>query len=203
MDRFGANIAFLRKKLGWSQEDLAKRLDVKRTTISNYEMGISMPPYKTLRKIANLFGVDIHGLTAEDLSNRGDMTIQFEEEHYSFRMDDSFNPKADMKRDFRLLTSEDRTKLESESPVLNENLTFLKEKLSISEFHKIMDSEDVDKHIQVLVNEIERLRDRLRSLESTLSFIKRYPVYKSYYESKDSDRSKDSDIFIKSDSVNE
>lgn len=68
MDRFGANIAFLRKKLGWSQEDLAKKLGVQRTTISNYEKGISMPPYKTLKKIVALFGVDMHRLTVDDLS---------------------------------------------------------------------------------------------------------------------------------------
>lgn len=48
----GEKIKELRFRKGMSQQELADRVDVGKTTISNYEIGYSIPSYETLSKIA-------------------------------------------------------------------------------------------------------------------------------------------------------
>ena len=48
-------IAFLRKKNGWSQEELAFRLDVSRQAVSKWEMGSSLPDLDNVLKMSELF----------------------------------------------------------------------------------------------------------------------------------------------------
>ena len=56
----------LRKERGWSQEDLAARLDVSPGSVGNWEIGPYEPHAKTLKKIAALFEVEVfyllHGI---------------------------------------------------------------------------------------------------------------------------------------------
>jgi putative transcriptional regulator len=52
----------LRDEKGWSQGDLAERLGVRRTSVANYEQGVSFPPLPALEKLAKLFGVSLDGL---------------------------------------------------------------------------------------------------------------------------------------------
>lgn len=49
-------IAFMRKKNGWSQEELAFRLDVSRQAVSKWEMGASLPDLDNVLKMSELFG---------------------------------------------------------------------------------------------------------------------------------------------------
>lgn len=49
-------IALLRKKQGWSQEELAFRLDVSRQAVSKWEMGDSLPDLDKIIKMSDLFG---------------------------------------------------------------------------------------------------------------------------------------------------
>jgi len=58
-DTFSERLKTLRKGRGWSQEDLATRLDVSAGSVGNWEMGPHEPHPKTLFKIAALFEVDI------------------------------------------------------------------------------------------------------------------------------------------------
>lgn len=63
------NIRYLRKKKEWSQDLLADRLGYKSyTTIQKWEMGVSEPPLKSLKKLAELFNVDMNDLANKDLS---------------------------------------------------------------------------------------------------------------------------------------
>lgn len=50
-------IALLRKRKGWSQEELAFRLDVSRQAVSKWEMGASVPELDKVVKMSELFGV--------------------------------------------------------------------------------------------------------------------------------------------------
>lgn len=68
MSEFRDNIAALRKKMGVSQSDLAEKLGVRKTTISNYETGYSVPDHKMLIKISDVFGVSVDSL----LGHQGD-----------------------------------------------------------------------------------------------------------------------------------
>lgn len=49
----------LRKKYGFSQEDLAEKFDVDRVTISRWENGINDPSNDALKVLASLFNVSV------------------------------------------------------------------------------------------------------------------------------------------------
>ena len=52
LTNFSSNVAALRKGLGFSQEDLAQKLKVARTTISNWEKGVAYPSFADLLQLA-------------------------------------------------------------------------------------------------------------------------------------------------------
>lgn len=58
----GRNIYELRKKRGWSQSDLARKLDKKASTISSYETDSKTPSVDTIIAMSELFGVSIDEL---------------------------------------------------------------------------------------------------------------------------------------------
>ena len=58
-------IAFLRKKNGWSQEELAFRLDVSRQAVSKWEMGASLPDLDNVLKMSELFSCSTDYLLKE------------------------------------------------------------------------------------------------------------------------------------------
>ena len=57
--RLSQNIAGLRHAAGWSQEELAARLDVTRQSVSKWESGQSVPDAERLVKLSELFGVSV------------------------------------------------------------------------------------------------------------------------------------------------
>lgn len=66
----GNKITTLRKKLNISQSELAKRVNVSRTIIGNYERNENTPSVDILLKIANTFDVSVDFLIGEgSLSN--------------------------------------------------------------------------------------------------------------------------------------
>ena len=59
----------LRKEKNILQKDVAKELNIKNTTYSNWEVGVSEPDIQSLKKLADFFGVSIDylvGREAED-----------------------------------------------------------------------------------------------------------------------------------------
>lgn len=63
-DEFSDRLRMLRRERGWSQEDLAARLEVSPGSVGNWEMGPHLPHAKTLKKIAELFDVEVFYLEA-------------------------------------------------------------------------------------------------------------------------------------------
>ena len=53
----GERIRLQREAKGWKQSDLATRVGVSRAAIGYYETGTRTPPYATLIRIADVFGV--------------------------------------------------------------------------------------------------------------------------------------------------
>ncbi len=47
----------LRKQKGWSQEELAERLDVSRQSVSKWESGVSIPDINRILQMSEIFGV--------------------------------------------------------------------------------------------------------------------------------------------------
>lgn len=72
----------LRKQLGWSQEELAHKMDVSRQSVSKWESTNSIPDLNKIIKLANLFNVSTDFLlkddldTAEYLNEGADVEVQ-------------------------------------------------------------------------------------------------------------------------------
>ena len=62
-ETFSERLKMLRKERGWSQEDLATRMDVSAGSVGNWEMGPYEPHPKTLKKLAGLLEVEVAFLT--------------------------------------------------------------------------------------------------------------------------------------------
>lgn len=68
----------LRKKQGWSQEELAERLDVSRQSVSKWEGAQSTPDLNKILAMADLFGVSTDYLLREDLEEAPSLPLQEE-----------------------------------------------------------------------------------------------------------------------------
>jgi transcriptional regulator with XRE-family HTH domain len=64
-----SNLRFLRKNAGYTQAQLAEKLDIKRSLVGAYEEGRAEPKLSTLVNIANLFSISLDELITLDLSN--------------------------------------------------------------------------------------------------------------------------------------
>lgn len=64
----GTKIKHLRKSKGITQEQLSEKINITRSTISNYEIGRRTPHLNDLQRIASVFGVglDYFGISAQD-----------------------------------------------------------------------------------------------------------------------------------------
>ena len=56
-----------RKKLGWSQEELAEKLDVSRQSVSKWESAQSIPDLTKILQLAEVFGVSTDYLLKDEL----------------------------------------------------------------------------------------------------------------------------------------
>lgn len=59
MTYFGSRLRYLRKQDELTQQQLANKLGIKKSTISMYENGKREPDFETLEAIADFFNVDI------------------------------------------------------------------------------------------------------------------------------------------------
>ena len=69
---FSDNIKNLRKNKGFTQEELANKLNVVRQTVSQWEKGYSVPDAEMLKKIAEILETDVSqllGSSIEETSN--------------------------------------------------------------------------------------------------------------------------------------
>ena len=57
----------LRKKLGWSQEELAHQLQVSRQAVSKWESGMSIPDMNKIIGMSRLFGVSTDYLLIDEV----------------------------------------------------------------------------------------------------------------------------------------
>lgn len=67
----GNRIKLLRKEKQWNQTELAKKLGVGRTTITEYERETIVPSYDKILSMAKVFGVSVDYLTGESNSRMG------------------------------------------------------------------------------------------------------------------------------------
>ena len=71
----------LRKKNGWSQEDLAEKLDVSRQSISKWESAQSIPDMNKILKLSEIFGVSTDFLLKDDMDTAEYVEIPVDEDN--------------------------------------------------------------------------------------------------------------------------
>ena len=69
------NIKTLRKNKGFTQDELASRLDVVRQTVSKWEKGYSVPDAELLKKIADIFETDVSTLLGSPIAKDASVDI--------------------------------------------------------------------------------------------------------------------------------
>lgn len=67
-DVFGKNLKHLRKSRGLTQQELADKLEIRRSSIGAYEECRATPRYETLLDMSNLFEISVDMLIREDLT---------------------------------------------------------------------------------------------------------------------------------------
>ena len=70
---FAEKLVQLRKREGYTQEELADRLEVSRQAISRWEMGTAVPDSSNLLQISKLFKVSADYLLNDDYESDGDI----------------------------------------------------------------------------------------------------------------------------------
>ena len=72
MSTAGQNLKYLRKLRGWTQEEFANKLHIKRSLIGAYEEERADPRLEVLEIIADMFKLTLDELLLKDLSNNAD-----------------------------------------------------------------------------------------------------------------------------------
>jgi transcriptional regulator with XRE-family HTH domain len=71
MSQAGQNLKYLRKLRGWTQEEFAVKLGIKRSLIGAYEEERADPRLEVLEIVAELFNLTLDELLLKDVSNQG------------------------------------------------------------------------------------------------------------------------------------
>ena len=82
----------LRKKSGWSQEELAEKLDVSRQSISKWEGAQSIPDMNKILKLSEVFGVSTDYLLKDELAipeGAGSVPVDTESEEIRVSMEEA------------------------------------------------------------------------------------------------------------------
>lgn len=74
-NKISKQIKVLRTKMGWSQAQLADKLDVSKQSVSNWETGLKTPRMGALQKMSDLFGVSIGRITDGE-TNSSDLVVK-------------------------------------------------------------------------------------------------------------------------------
>lgn len=66
MMNFGENFKNIRKQCGLSQQEVADKLQIKQSSVSDWENDVSRPDYKKLIALAELYDVTLYELLGID-----------------------------------------------------------------------------------------------------------------------------------------
>lgn len=69
---FSENLRTVRKQKGFTQEELAYKIDVVRQTVSKWEKGLSVPDADILAKIADVLEISVSELLGADIKEEQD-----------------------------------------------------------------------------------------------------------------------------------
>jgi transcriptional regulator with XRE-family HTH domain len=75
MSQAGQNLKYLRKLRGWTQEEFANKVGIKRSLVGAYEEERADPRLEVLEIVADMFKLSLDELLLKDLSNTSDSYI--------------------------------------------------------------------------------------------------------------------------------
>ena len=82
--KFNERLLNLRKKNGWSQEELGYKIGVSRQSISKWESGQTTPELEKLKNLAKIFEISVDELiNEENILNETNITIEEENQKNS------------------------------------------------------------------------------------------------------------------------
>ncbi len=64
--KFNEKVSILRRKKGWSQEDLANEVEVSRQSVYKWESGENVPDIEKIKKLAKIFNVSLDSLLIDE-----------------------------------------------------------------------------------------------------------------------------------------
>ena len=76
MSQAGLNLKYLRKLRGWTQEEFAQKIGIKRSLVGAYEEERADPRLDVLEIIADMFKLTLDELLLKDLNNQGGSYLQ-------------------------------------------------------------------------------------------------------------------------------
>lgn len=103
--------AELREEAGMTQEELAKRIGVSRSTVGSYEAGNSQPGYAVLIKMADIYDVSLDFLLGHSKIRNAEALLHLKEDNIS----------AELLKNYASLTKEHRALLEKIGCLLAKN----------------------------------------------------------------------------------
>ncbi len=95
---FGTRLTSLRKARRMTQEQVATRLEVNRTTYTCYEIGNSLPGVMTLCKIADIFDVSLDYLMGRIQTEKPDDAMQVYPSAEELQLTESYRMLNDRQR---------------------------------------------------------------------------------------------------------
>jgi transcriptional regulator with XRE-family HTH domain len=151
------NIRFLRRKMSWSQEELAIKIGLNRGNIASYENGTAEPKICNLLKLAFLFCIPIQQLAQKDLSDQKIVNIA------------SSEPITEEAVTAKEVFSEKLIQIQSKAEELEKVMSSL---ATCSRYKLKNIAEDLPKELQLLVVNFEEMYAASQSLmEEHLSLI--------------------------------
>lgn len=86
--QFGERLAYIRKKNGYTQQQLAEKLNVSQQVVSNIERNASAPDIDFIRGVADLYNVSIDELIGRTVNPSDKITVERQIMNVIERMDD-------------------------------------------------------------------------------------------------------------------
>ncbi len=83
------NIKFIRKTMNYTQDEFAKRLNIKRSSVGAYEEGRALPRIDTLLTIEKVFKVSLLSILHDDMSIVGFVNYSDKPTKYKERITES------------------------------------------------------------------------------------------------------------------
>ncbi|WKN42198.1 helix-turn-helix domain-containing protein [Tunicatimonas pelagia] len=162
-NHFSNNIKLLRKARKATQTDLANLLDKKKSAISSYEHGKSMPDINDLVKIADFFEIDLNTLIAKKLDEK------ILNEIIEYENNDIFETANVTDRVTNLSGTKKSQKVGKEQPASSSSMLF----------NNLSDDEEENSKIRKVMHlEIEYWKGRPNKLEILKAFF--YPDYRDF-----------------------